>query len=53
MKRVKQDRLDREHESKGMKDRKEAAAGRKYNRSLKHREAESRGMKRAMDKKHK
>ena len=43
-----QSRKDREDESRGMRHRKEAAAGRAYNRSKKHREAESRGMKKAM-----
>ena len=39
---------DRDDESKGMKHRKEAAAGRAYNRSEKHKKAESKGMKKAM-----
>ena len=44
-------KADKEHESKGMKHRKEAHAGHKYNESKKHHEAEARGMKKAMHKK--
>ena len=41
----KQNKSDKYHEKKGMKKRKMAAAGRAYNRSEKHRAAESSGMK--------
>lgn len=40
-----QSKKDHEDESRGMKHRKEARAGRDYNRSKKHRERESEGMK--------
>lgn len=46
-----QTKKDREDESKGMKHRKEAEAGRKYNRSKKHKMCESEGMKKVKSKK--